>query len=205
MPRYIFTGAVVRWAAITRAALSPGCTAALLSGIIGIAHVGAAHGETKASPSWVDPDRFTDPPPAIAEPRLLVSTFSTRPTLSWDFLDHMTRALTPDQRIRVFETIESLLHAGQIVSASKLLERFEEVTLDRPQSALRHLLEAKSLYMSGEYKKSPSSFEPDSQQRPPAPPPTHCAMAKDREPPRRSENLRSAQDGSKFDSKHPSN
>ena len=154
MPRYIFAGAVVQWAAIIRAALFLGCTAALLSGIIGIAHVGAAHSETNAPPSWVNPDRFTDPPPVAAEPRLPVSPSSTRATLSWDFLDHMARALTPDQRIRAFETIESLLHAGQFVSASKLLERFEGVTLDHPQSAVRQLLEAKTLYMSGEYKKA---------------------------------------------------
>ncbi|SVB07920.1 uncharacterized protein METZ01_LOCUS160774, partial [marine metagenome] len=136
MPRYIFTGAVVQWAAIIRAALSLGCTAALLSGIIGIAHVGAAHSETNAPPSWVDPDRFTDPPLAAAEQRLPTSASTTLRTLSWDFLDHMARALTPDQRIRAFETIENLLHAGQFASASQLLERFEGVTLDRPQTAL---------------------------------------------------------------------
>ena len=154
MPRYTFAGDVVQWAAIVRAALFLGCTAALLSGIIGIAHVGAAHSETNAPPSWVDPDRFTDPPLAVAEQRLPTSASTTLRALSWDFLNHMTRALTPDQRIRAFETIESLLHIGQFVSASKLLERFEGVTLDRPQSALRHLLEAKTLYMSGEYKKA---------------------------------------------------
>ena len=154
MPRYTFAGDVVQWAAIVRAALFLGCTAALLSGIIGIAHVGAAHGETNAPPSWVDPDRFTDPPLAVAEQRLPTSASTTLRTLSWDFLNHMARALTPDQRIRAFETIENLLHAGQFASASQLLERFEGVTLDRPQSALRHLLEAKTLYMSGEYKKA---------------------------------------------------
>jgi hypothetical protein len=154
MPRYIVTGAVVQWATIIRATLSLGGTAALLSGIIGIAHVGVAHSETSPPPSWVDPDRFTDPPPAATEPRLPASAFSTRRTLSWGFLDYMAHALTPEQHLRVFETIESLLHAGQFVSASKLLERFEEVTLDRSQSALRHLLEAKTLYMTGEYRKA---------------------------------------------------
>ena len=154
MPRYIFTGAVVQWAATIRTALSLGCTAALLLGIIGLAHVGAAHSETNASSSWVDPDRFTDPPPGVAEPNLPAHTSSTRRTLSWSFLDHMARALTPDQRIQAFETIESLLHAGQFVSASKLLERFDGVILDRPQSAIWHLLKAKTLYMSGEYKKA---------------------------------------------------
>ena len=196
---------VVQWAAIVRAALFLGCTAALLSGIIGIAHVGAAHSETNAPPSWVDPDRFTDPPLVAAEQRLPTSASTTLRTLSWDFLDHMARALTPDQRIRAFETIESLLHAGKFLSASKLLERFEGVTLDRPQSALRLLLEAKTLYMSRGLQKSPSGFAPASQPRPPAPPPSHCAMARDRESPRCSANSQSAQDGSKFCSERPSN
>jgi hypothetical protein len=154
MPRDIFTGAVVQWAVIIHAALMLRCTAALLSGIIGITHVGAAHSETTPPSSWVDPDRLTNPPPVAAEPSWLESAPSTRRTLSWDFLDYMVRVLTPDQRIRSFETIESLLQAGQLVSASKLLEHFEEVTLDRPQSALRQLLKAKTLYMSGEYRKA---------------------------------------------------
>ena len=154
MPWYIFTGAVVQWVPIIRAALSLGCTAVLLSGIIGIVHVGAAHSEANATPSWVDPDRFTDPLLVAVEPHLSASPSSTHHTLSWDFLDHMARALTPDQHIQAFETIESLLHTGQFASASKLLERFDGVTLDRPQSALRHLLEAKILYMSGEYRKA---------------------------------------------------
>ena len=145
MPRYIFTGAVVQWAAIIRAALSLGCTAALLSGIISIAHVSAAHSEMNVPTSWVDPDQITDPPPVAAEPRLPGDAFSTHRPLSWDFLDHIDRDLTPNQNVQAFETIENLLHTGQFVSASKLLERFEGVTLDRPQHALRHLLEVKTL------------------------------------------------------------
>lgn len=154
MLRYIFTGVVVQWVVIIRAALSLGCTAALLSGIIGIAHVSAAHSEMNVPTSWVDPDQITDPPPVAAEPRFPASASSTHLILSWDFLDDMARDLTPDQRIRAFETIESLLYAQQLVSASKLLERFNRVTLNRPQSALRQLLEAKTLYMSGEYRKA---------------------------------------------------
>ncbi|MEE2803824.1 MAG: penicillin-binding protein activator [Pseudomonadota bacterium] len=154
MPRNIFTGAAVQWAAIIRAALSLGCSAALLSVVVGIVHIGVAHSETNAPPNWVDPDRVTDLPLVAAEPPLPASASSARRTLSWDFLDHLARALTPDQHIRTFETIENLLHARQFVSASKLLERFEGVTLDHPQNALRHLLEVKTLYMSGEYRKA---------------------------------------------------
>jgi hypothetical protein len=102
----------------------------------------------------MDPDRFTDPPLADVEQRLPTSASTTIRALSWDFFDHMAHALMPDQRIRAFETIESLLHAGKFLSASKLLERFEGVTLDRTQSALRLLLEAKTLYMSGDYRKA---------------------------------------------------
>jgi hypothetical protein len=154
MLRYIFTGTMVQWAAIIRAALSLGCTAAPLLGIIGVAYISAAHSEITAPSSWVDPDRFTDPPLAAAEQHLPTSASTTLRTLSWDFLDHMGRTLTPDHSIRAFETIESLLHAGKFPSASTLLKRFEGVTLDPPQSALRILLKAKTLYMSGDYRKA---------------------------------------------------
>jgi hypothetical protein len=154
MLRYIFTGTAVQWAAIIRAVFSLGRTAALLSGIIGMAHVGVAHSEINPPSSWIDPDRFTDSPLAAVEQRLPTSASTTLRTLSWDFIDHMARAMTPDQHIRAFETIENLLHAGKFLSASKLLERFEGVTLNRPQSALRILLEAKTLYMSGDYRKA---------------------------------------------------
>jgi hypothetical protein len=154
MPRYIVTGAVVQWATIIRFEFSLRCAAALLSGIIGIAQVGTTHGEINTSTSWVDPDRSTDLPPVAAEPHLSVPTPSIHSKLSWDFLDHMTHTPEPDQRIQAFETIESLLYAQQFVSARKLLQRFEGTPLNPPQKALRHLLEAKTLYMGGEYKKA---------------------------------------------------
>jgi hypothetical protein len=60
----------------------------------------------------------------------------------------------PDQSIQAFEAIENLLHAGQFASATKLLKRVDPTTLDRSQNTLRHLLDAKTFYMSGEYDKA---------------------------------------------------
>jgi hypothetical protein len=151
MPRYIITGAVVQSAVIIRAMLSLGCTAALLSAIC-IPHVAAAQSKANEPTKWIDPDRAVEVPLVAATTGLPTSTSSAIDALSWNLLDDTTRALTSDQQIRVFKTIESLLSARQFISASRLVERFEGVSLDRSHSALLRLLETKTLYMSGEYK-----------------------------------------------------
>ena len=121
MPRYIFTGAVVQWGGIIRAALSLGFAAALLSGIIGIAHVGAAHSETNASASWVDPDRFTDRPPAAAEfepgaPRFGIARQQYRA------LDHGDRLLLEDSRAVEIRAAEEEVYSIKARSQLHLAE-----------------------------------------------------------------------------------